>query len=52
MTSAAPCEGASKVFADSDRDISPENPDLAKLIKPGARHGGRSRPRADRIIRG
>lgn len=31
--------GASKMFAEIDREISPANPDLTKLIEVGARHG-------------
>lgn len=30
---------ASKMFADMDREISPVNPDLEKLVGVGARHG-------------
>lgn len=31
--------GASTMFADMDRELSPVNPDLAKLVEIGARHG-------------
>ena len=31
--------GASRLFADLDREIVPERPDLEKLIEVGARHG-------------
>jgi quercetin dioxygenase-like cupin family protein len=31
--------GASKMFADMDRELSPVNPDIGKLIEIGARHG-------------
>jgi hypothetical protein len=31
--------GASRVFADIDRLISPAEPDLAKLVAIGAQHG-------------
>lgn len=31
--------GASRMFAEFDREISPTNPDLGKLIEVGARHG-------------
>ena len=31
--------GASRMFADMDREISPDRPDLAKLSGIGARHG-------------
>jgi len=31
--------GASKMFTDFDREISPQSPDLAKLVEIGARHG-------------
>ena len=36
MTSRA---GTSRLFADMDREISPEKPDLGKLIEIGQRHG-------------
>jgi hypothetical protein len=31
--------GASRLFADLDREISPDKPDLGKLIEVGRRHG-------------
>jgi hypothetical protein len=31
--------GASKMFADMAREVSPANPDLVKLTEVGARHG-------------
>lgn len=31
--------GASKMFAEFDREISPTEPDLGKLVEIGARHG-------------
>jgi quercetin dioxygenase-like cupin family protein len=31
--------GASRMFADFDREIAPEKPDLAALVKIGERHG-------------
>ena len=39
MISMTSREGASLMFADLDRDISPESPDLAKLIELGQRYG-------------
>ncbi len=39
MISMTSREGASRLFADIDREISPENPDLAKLVEVGQRHG-------------
>ncbi len=39
MVSLTSRAGASKMFADFDREISPDNPDLAKLIEIGALHG-------------
>lgn len=31
--------GASHMYADMHREITPDNPDLAKLVGVGARHG-------------
>ncbi|MBC8339003.1 MAG: cupin domain-containing protein [Alphaproteobacteria bacterium] len=39
MLSMTSREGASLMFADFDREISPENPDLGKLTEVGQRHG-------------
>lgn len=39
MISMTSREGASRMFADIDREISPENPDLARLAEVGGRHG-------------
>jgi quercetin dioxygenase-like cupin family protein len=39
MLSMTSREGASHLFAELDREISPENPDLRKLIEVGRRHG-------------
>jgi len=39
MISMTSREGASRMFTDMDREISPENPDLAKLVAIGERHG-------------
>ncbi len=39
MLSMTSHEGASRLFADFDREISPENPDLGKLIEIGRRYG-------------
>ncbi len=39
MLSMTSCEGASHMFADFDREISPESPDVAKLVKLGAPYG-------------
>jgi quercetin dioxygenase-like cupin family protein len=39
MLSMTSCEGASCLFADLDREIAPEKPDLGKLIEVGQRHG-------------
>ncbi|HEY2358144.1 MAG TPA: cupin domain-containing protein [Phenylobacterium sp.] len=39
MVSMTSREGASHMFTDFDREVSPENPDLAKLIELGGRYG-------------
>jgi quercetin dioxygenase-like cupin family protein len=39
MISMTSREGASRLFADLDREVSSENPDLAKLAEVGLRHG-------------
>jgi quercetin dioxygenase-like cupin family protein len=39
MVSMTSREGASRMFADLDREISAEKPDLAKLAEVGRRHG-------------
>ena len=39
MISLTSREGASHMFTDFDREIAPVNPDLAKLVEVGARHG-------------
>jgi len=39
MISMTSREGASRLFADMDREISPEKPDLGKLTEIGRRHG-------------
>ncbi len=39
MISMTSREGASRLFADFDREISPDNPDLGKLIEIARRHG-------------
>ncbi len=39
MISMTSREGASRLFADLDREISPEQPDLGKLVEIGRRHG-------------
>lgn len=39
MVSMTSREGASHLFADIDREISPEKPDLEKLIEVAGRHG-------------
>ena len=39
MVSMTSREGASRLFADIDREISPEKPDLGKLIEIARRHG-------------
>jgi quercetin dioxygenase-like cupin family protein len=39
MISMSSREGASHMFADIDREISPEQPDLGKLMEVGRRHG-------------
>ncbi len=39
MISMTSREGASCMFADFDREISPENPDLSRLIELGQRYG-------------
>jgi hypothetical protein len=39
MVSMTSREGASRLFADLDREMSPEKPDLGKLIEVGRRHG-------------
>src|ERR1044071_8016208 len=38
MISMTSREGASRLFADLDREIAPDNPDLAKLVEIGLRH--------------
>ncbi len=39
MVSMTSCEGASRLFADFDREIPPEEPDLGKLAEIAQRHG-------------
>jgi hypothetical protein len=39
MISMTSREGASRMFTDFDREISPEKPDLGKLAEIGGRHG-------------
>jgi len=39
MVSMTSREGASHMFTDFDREISPTDPDLGKLIEVGSRHG-------------
>jgi quercetin dioxygenase-like cupin family protein len=39
MVSMTSREGASHLFEDIDRELSPEKPDLGKLIEVGRRHG-------------
>lgn len=39
MVSMTSREGASRMFADFDREISPERPDVGKLAEIGGRHG-------------
>ena len=39
MISMTSREGASHMFTDLDREISPEKPDLGKLVEVGRRHG-------------
>jgi len=39
MVSMTSRPGASQMFADIDREISPDNPDLERLVGIGARHG-------------
>ncbi len=39
MISVTSREGASKMFADFDREISPDRPDVGKLVEVGARYG-------------
>lgn len=39
MISMTSREGASRMFTDMDREISPESPDLGKLVAIGQRHG-------------
>jgi quercetin dioxygenase-like cupin family protein len=39
MISMTSREGASQLFADLDREISPDKPDLGKLVEVGRRHG-------------
>ena len=39
MVSMTSREGASHMFTDFDREIAPVNPDFAKLVEVGARHG-------------
>jgi quercetin dioxygenase-like cupin family protein len=39
MISMTSREGASHMFADIAREVSPVNPDLAKLVEVGGRHG-------------
>lgn len=41
MLSMTSREGASLMFTDFDREISPDNPDLAKLVEIGGRHGAK-----------
>lgn len=44
MISMTSREGASRMFADIAREVSPENPDLGKLVEVGLRHGLRISP--------
>jgi hypothetical protein len=39
MVSMTSREGASRIFADLDREISPDKPDLGKIIEVARRHG-------------
>jgi quercetin dioxygenase-like cupin family protein len=39
MISMTSREGASQMFTDIDREISPDNPDLGKLVEVGRRYG-------------
>ena len=39
MISMTSREGASRMFTEIDREISPDNPDLGKLVEIGQRHG-------------
>ena len=39
MISMTSREAASRMFTDMDREISPDNPDLGKLLEIGKRHG-------------
>ena len=44
MISVTPREGASKMFAEFDREIAPNAPDLGKLAEIAARHGATISP--------
>jgi len=46
MVSMTSSEGASHLFADIDREISPGKPDLAKLVEVGVRYGLEVPPQA------
>lgn len=39
MVSMTSCEGASRMFTDFDREMSPEKPDLGKLVELGRPYG-------------
>lgn len=41
MVSLTSRAGAAKMFADVDREIAPDNPDLAKLVEVAGRHGAK-----------
>jgi len=47
MVSMTSREGASRMFADIDREIAPDKPDLGKLLEIGGRHGLKVSPPAD-----
>jgi quercetin dioxygenase-like cupin family protein len=39
MVSISSCAGAAKMFGEFDREIAPDQPDLAKLVEIAGRHG-------------
>jgi hypothetical protein len=39
MVSITSREGASRMFTDFDREVSPDNPDMGKLVSLGQRYG-------------
>ena len=41
MVSLTSCAGAAKMFAEFDREIAPDKPDLAKLVEIAGRHGAK-----------